>query len=147
MATVEATTSRVQRILVDKFTGVSLTKTGFCVEHGSTAAFVDVRDWGEDPDGNPETLVRVGSPVGRDIAGTPELFKWVATEGQQQFFGGIRAMEQENGSWFLMLEHTLLGDFLDPAELETAVTFVLLAADDLDEKVRSQFGGKRYVDA
>ena len=43
MATVEATTQKFQRILVDSFNDVRLRKDGFALEVGSTAAFVESR--------------------------------------------------------------------------------------------------------
>ena len=45
MATVEATTQKVQRILVDGFNDVRLRKSGgFVLEVGSSAAFVEVQE-------------------------------------------------------------------------------------------------------
>ena len=53
---------------------------------------------------------------------------------------------KEKGTCFLQLDHTLLGDYMDPAELLAAVGGVLYSADDLDEVVHTRFGGKRYTD-
>jgi hypothetical protein len=47
---------------------------------------------------------------------------------------------------FLQFDYTILADYLDPAELVSAVSAVMYTADDLDETVHSRFGGKRYTD-
>ena len=46
----------------------------------------------------------------------------------------------------MTFEHTLLGDFLDPMELESAVGMLFVTADKLDEIVHDRFGGKRFTD-
>ena len=147
MATVDETTQKVQRILVDGFNDVRLRKNGFAVEVGSTAAFVEIKDWSPDKDGNPRSLVYIWAPLGRDVKPTDELYHWAATDGQQLWFGGVTVIDdKEKGTCFLQLDHTILGDFLDPAELLAAVGGVLYSADDMDEVVHTRFGGKRYMD-
>jgi len=147
VATVEETTQKVQRILVDGFNDVRLRKNGFSLEVGSTAAFVEIQEWTPDKDGNPRTLVYVWAPLGRDVTPTEDLFHWAATDGQQFRFGGVTVIEnKEAKTCFLQFDHTIMGDFLDPAELLAAVGAVLYTADDLDETVHTRFGGKRYTD-
>ena len=46
----------------------------------------------------------------------------------------------------MILDHTLLGDYIDPAELVSAVNAVMSSADELDEIVHDRFGGKRWTD-
>ena len=49
MATVEATTEKVQRILIDGFNDVRLRKGGgFFLEVGSTGGFVEIHSWTPD---------------------------------------------------------------------------------------------------
>ena len=148
MATVEATTQKVQRILVDGFNDVRLRKNGgFLLEAGSTAAFVDVDPWSPDHEGNPRSLVSISAPLGRDVKPTPELFQWAAVDGQQFRLGSVSVMVlPDKDTVFVQFQHTLLGDYLDPAELITAVSAVMWTADDLDEIVHDRFGGKRYTD-
>ena len=68
MATVEATTEKVQRILVDEFNDVRLRKSGgFILEVGSSAAFVEIQEWTPDKDGNPRSLIYIWAPLGRDV--------------------------------------------------------------------------------
>lgn len=148
MATVEATTQKVQRILVEEFNDVRLHKNGgFVLEVGSTAAFVQVHEWTPDKDGNPRSLVYIWAPLGRDVKPSPELYHWAAVDGQQMRFGTVSVIDNaEAGTCFVQFDQTLLGDYLDPAELVTAVNAVLFTADDLDEIVHDRFGGKRYTD-
>ena len=147
MATVEDTTQKVQRILVDSFNDVRLRKDGFALETGSTAAFVEIQAWTPDKDGNPRSLVYIWAPLGRDVAPSDELFHWAATDGQQFRLGGVTVIEnKEAKTCFVQFDYTILADYLDPAELVTAVSAVMYTADDLDEAVHSRFGGKRYTD-
>jgi hypothetical protein len=148
VATAEEIAPKVQRILIGEFNDVRLTKDGgFSVPLGSSTAFVEPRDWGKDPDGNPRSLVRVWAPIGRKVPKTPELFKWAATEGQSKWFGSVTTIENEdNETCFLMFEESLLGDFLDPAELVNVVYAIMTTGDELDEVVHEKFGGKRYTD-
>ncbi len=147
MATVEAVTQKVQRILANAYNDVRLTKTGFSVPYGSSTVFIEIRDWGKDTHGDPQTLVYLWAPLGREVPMTPDLFKWVATTAQEKYFGSAHAYPGDDGKpGSVIFEHTLLGDFLDPMELETAVTMLYFSADALDEIVHDQFGGKRYKD-
>ena len=148
MATVEDTTSKVQRILVDAFNDVRLRKSGgFLLEVGSTAAFVEIQAWTPDKEGNPRSLVYIWAPLGRDVKPTEELYHWAAVEGQQFRLGTVTVIDdKDKGTCFLQFDHTILGDYMDPAELVTAVGAVMYTADDLDEIVHDRFGGKRYTD-
>ena len=148
MANVDDTTQKVQRILVDGFNDVRLRKGGgFMLELGSTAAFVDIKEWSPDTDGNPRSLIYIWAPLGRDVKPTDELYHWAATDGQQLWFGGVTVIDdKEKGTCFVQLDHTILGDYLDPAELMAAVGGVMFSAEDMDEIVHTRFGGKRYTD-
>ena len=149
MATAEEVSPKVQRILVGEFNDVRLTKDGgFAVPLGSSTAFVEPTDWAADAEGNPRSLVRIWAPLGRDVPPTSELFKWAATEGQAKWFGSVTVVEGKDGAnAFVMFDHALLGDFLDPAELIGAVNAIMFTADELDDIVHDTFGGKRYTDA
>lgn len=146
MATVDATTQKVQRILLQEFGDVSLTNSGFKIEHGSTAIIVRIDEWAADSDGNPRSVVHVWAPVARDVKPTPDLYRWAATEGQHKLFGGVTVIDGQDGKSLVTYDTTLLGDYVDPEELTTAVYAVGFTADELDDLVRERFGGERYVD-
>jgi hypothetical protein len=46
----------------------------------------------------------------------------------------------------MVLQYSLLGDFLDPAELLNAVRAIVIVADILDDEVVNEFGGRRFSD-
>ena len=147
MATVEATLQKVQRILASEFSDVMLAEDGFAIEQGSTRVNIEVHDWGKDPQNDPSCIVRVWAPVARAVRPTPEFFRWAAVDGQAFNFGSLKTLLSDDGKeCFVALQHVLLGDYLDPAELASAVAMVALTADELDDTVRTTFGGKRYAD-
>jgi len=102
---------------------------------------VEVLDWGDD-----QTIVKVSSTVLWKVPLVPDLFQWVATEGQSRLFAHYRVYIDEDGTGDLMLEHDLLGEFLDPPELIEAVYSVMIGADSMDEDLQSRFGGMRSAD-
>lgn len=133
---------KIQRILTDKLGSVKIDRDGDIVlENDSAIGFVSVRELGPDT-----TVVKVASPVLRDVELTPALYEWVATEGQNRLFAHYRVVFPKNGAAMLMLEHDLLGDSLDPDELLFAVFSVMTGANDSDEELQSRFGGRRAAD-
>ena len=97
-----------------------------------------------------QVFVHVSSPLLRGLTLTPELYRWVATEGATYDIGCVQLYEinNEDGSQsgFLRFAYTLLGDYLDEDELGTALWTVLFTADNLDDELQAQFGGRRWVD-
>jgi hypothetical protein len=147
VATVEESTQKVQRILVSKFNKVILLEDGFAIERGSTRVKIEIKDFGKDSDGNPDSLVHLWAPIGREIPATPEFYRWAATEAQGYRFGATVVYENEDKTkCSAVFTHSLLADYLDPGELENAIWMVAGTADDLDDKIHDQFGGKRWTD-
>lgn len=148
MATVEATTQKVQRMLVEGFGNVMLTKDGFAVERGSTRVNIEVKDWGKDGKGDPSSVVRLWAPLVRELTPTPEFYRWAAVDGSRFLFGSVTVLESEDAEACLaVFDHSLLADYLDMDELCGAVAIIAATADDLDDVVHDRFGGKRYADA
>jgi hypothetical protein len=147
MATVEATQQKVQRMLVDGFSNVMLTKDGFGIERGSTRVNIEVKDWGKDSKGDPSSIVRLWASIGREIPPTPEFYRWAAVDGSRFLFGSVTVFENEGATLCsAVFDHTLLADTLDPDELCGAVGVIAGTADDLDDVIHEKFGGKRYTD-
>jgi hypothetical protein len=115
----------------------------------STKVHIRIIDWGKNKDGEPMTLVRVSAPILRGVAPTPALYEYLARESPSLWFGNIRVWDDEEtkGMLSLTLGHTLLGDYLDEAELRVAVFQILNSADELDDQLQKRFGGKRWADA
>lgn len=152
MATVDQTFLKVQRLL----TGPMKLKIqlegdliGVVFANASTQIHIRVLDWGKTKDGEPRSLVRVTAPILRGVEPKPELFEHIARQAPKQWFGSITVWDDaaEPGKVLLSMGHTLLGDFLDEDELTHALFGVLNAADDLDDQLQQQFGGKRWTDA
>ncbi len=150
MATVEETMMKVQRILTGPMNlRVQLDKDSFLVRFTdmSTSVRVRIQDWGTDPEGDPRSLVLISSPILRNVKPTPTLFEWIARQGGSKWFGHIEVYDEgDTGLVFLMMSHTLLGDYLDEEELKSAMWAVLGTADDWDDELQKKFGGKRWAD-
>jgi len=109
----------------------------------STAVFIEVDTWGKD---NQLVAVSATSPLLFKVPGTPELFKWVATEGAVKYFGHVTAEEEDGGTYFLKFRTTFRGEYLDEEELETLVYATHVVADEWDDELQKQFGGQRWSD-
>ena len=144
MATVEESTQKVQRILVSKFNKVILLEDGFAIERGSTRVKIEIKDFGKDSDGNPDSLVHLWAPIGREIPATPSSI------------GGRRPRRRAIGSARRSCTRTRTRRSAarssrtrcwpttsTPGEFDNAIWMVAGTADDLDDKIHDQFGGKR----
>ena len=151
MASVDQTMMKVQRILTGPM-GLRVSLQGNTMHitftDVSTRVSVTVQDWGVDKNGDPQTLVRLSSPVLWEVPPSPALFEWIAREGGNYFFGHVSAYDDNDapGKLFLAMSHTLLGDYLDEEELSSAMWGVLSTADKLDDELKGKFGGKRLSD-
>jgi hypothetical protein len=94
------------------------------------------------------TLVNVWALVLREVPGSPELFKWIATEGQTYNYGrfGARELPDMPGKYLIVFEYSLPGDHLDPGELKGALASVGFTADNEDDDLKARFGGKTVAD-
>jgi hypothetical protein len=151
MATVDETMMKVQRLLTGPLglkIGLQGDTIGVVFNDSSTQVHIRIIDWGKSKDGEPRTLVRISSPLLRDVEPTPALYEYVVREAPRLWFGSIAAWDdtESPGKLSLTLGHTLLGDFLDEEELRLAMFNVLGSADELDDTLQKRFGGKRWTD-
>lgn len=151
MANVDQTMLKVQRILTGPMgLRVSLQGNGMSVTfaESSTRVNVNFSDYGTNKAGDPSTLVQLTSPILWEVDPTPALYEWIAREGGKYFFGHVTAYDDSSapGKLFLMMSHTLLGDYLDEEELHWALHAVVGTADRLDDELKEKFGGKRLID-
>ncbi len=151
MATVEQTMMKVQRLLTGPMNlRISLAKDTFRVSFTDMSTVVELRvvDWGKDREGEPQTLVLVTSLILSEVTPTPALYEWVARKGGSRWFGHVEVHDDKvPGTVYLLMSHTLLGDYIDERELEAAMWSVIGGADAWDDELQKQFGGKRFVDA
>jgi hypothetical protein len=152
MATVEQTTMKVQRLLTGPM-GLKISLEGevFSVVFSdlSTSVQIRIHEWVKNKDGEPQTLVLISSLILKAVRPSPELFEWVARQGGSRWFGHVEVHEDKGnpGTVMLIFSHTLLGDYLDEAELGHGVFGILHGANEWDDELQKKFGGKRWVDA
>ena len=93
------------------------------------------------------TAVCVWAPTIFDVKPSNELYKWVATEGADFFYGHCKVLNYgDEGQVQVIFEITIAGDTIDPGELKQALLAVATTADDLDDELKAKFGGKRVED-
>lgn len=137
---VAAARAKVQQYLTQNFSNVNIDADGnYSLRNGSSRVFVRVRtqdhlDW---------TAVTMEIPLLNKVKETPAVFEHIAMHADDFIFGHLSVTRGDEGLiiWF---SHSLLGDYLDEAELCRAVGGMLGVADDLDDELQSQFGGDRF---
>lgn len=149
MANVDMTMMKVQRILTGPMgLRISLQGNSIAVTFTdvSTRVNVSVSEWGKNKDGDPSSLVQISCPILWEVDPSPGLFEWIAKSSY--YFGHVTAHDDSSapGKLFLMMSHTLLGDYLDEEELSSAMYAMLGTADNLDDELKGKFGGKRLAD-
>jgi hypothetical protein len=112
----------------------------------STAVFFNFTEQEFDGDAAPQTFVYITAPILRNVPPSDKLYKWISIQGTGFRLGCVEAFESEDGTLFLRYKYVLLADFLDEDELSTAMWSVLHTADDLDDILQKEYGGKRWVD-
>lgn len=133
-------TNRVQRMLAEGFGSISIDSDGdFFVEFGSATVFVRVFSTSANT-----LMVRVFANVLSGARLSHELYRWVATAGQDYFFGHMQVVERQDGLGLLIFEHHLLAEYLDPDELFFAVGGLGTVANDLDDELQKRFGGSTF---
>jgi hypothetical protein len=145
------TMMKVQRLLTGPMgLRVTLEGNGISVSFtdASTRVRVTVQDWGKNKDGDPSSLVQLTCPILWEVEPVPALYEWIARQGGTYYFGHVVAFDDSTspGKVFLMMSHTLLGDYLDEGELSATLYAILGTADQLDDELKEKFGGKRLAD-
>lgn len=138
--TLEQLRARLQRMLVELFGAVSIdSDDDFFINFDSARVYVRAL---ENRAGT--LLAQVFAVVLSDTRLTPELYRWVATEGQEYYFGQMCVVEHDNELGSVRLDHYLLGEYLDLDELKYAVLCLGEASDTLDDELQARFGGQRF---
>ena len=137
---ISAMRAQVRVILLERFSGAELDGDGdWWVPFGSARLYVHVEHFG-----GRHTVVRLTTSVLAGVQLSADLYKWVATEGQRQFFGTVMVHTFADGTHSLLCGHSLLGDLLDADELVNAVEEVGAMADQLDDELQPRFGGRKF---
>ena len=113
----------------------------FALQEGST--FVYLRTF---PIGEKQAGVEVFSYVVIDVAVTEALMRYLLTYNLRLMFGGFGLTIDDEGKGAVVLTHTILGNDMDRVELYASVSAIARVADDLDDQIVAQFGGKTALD-
>lgn len=127
---------RVQSLLTANFEVQLHPNDEYSVVNGSTRVFITVNQVGDS-----FCFVHLMAPVLIDAPVTAELYEYVATT-DPFIFGRLLAKKEDDGTVTVLLTHSLLGDFLDEAELGYAVAGIAGSADELDDELVGKFGGR-----
>lgn len=147
MANIDVVKAKIQRILVEELElNVMLRPGGIEVKFESTAVHVIVGESGEGE--NARVLITIFAPMLYAVPESPEVYKWIATEGGSYNFGHAlwRADDEHPDKGTIVFRHVLLGDYLDSAELSIAFMLIASTAEGLDDELKAKFGGLRRVD-
>lgn len=142
---VQALRTRVEQILGEHVQGVGVTEDGnYTLRNGSNQLFLETLDWGEEG----STIVVISAPLVWDAAPTPALFEWVAEHANDFVFGhlSVQRNDEDPNQVGIIMSHNLLGDDLTTPELMHALVGIGGVADQLDDELQAQFGGRRFHD-
>lgn len=140
---VDALRAKVEKILTEHFGAFTVDPDGDVhVDYESVRVFVCPRDWKQ-----AKSVVSIFSVTNVGVPVSGDLTLFLARENLSLLFGHFSLRAEEGAAtgdvWF---GHTLLGDFLDPDELVTALSAVARMADKYDDLIRDRFGGRLYLE-
>jgi hypothetical protein len=135
LTAVAATAEKVREYL-SPFDDVIVSDDGTCrLSYGSAQVIVSVDVFDED-----QAVVHVRSQCVTGATVSPELFRHVATF--EPDMGHLHVIEAPDGTATISFAHSLLGEFLNPAELRMTVVAVAYLADRFDDDLAARFGGQ-----
>lgn len=147
-AAVDAVKQKIQTFLLRE-TSIGLDQQGrITVDRGSTRMFLEFF-----PQADKRVVyVTMTCPIGFYVPITPELNEYIARNVDKWYFGHLAmnpyADDSEHaGKAYISFTHTLIGEYLDPAELTIPLFAMLSSADATDDEVVERFGGVRYQDS
>lgn len=144
LATLRAKLERFLRQMLPS--GFEVLGERYRIRFDSTALLLQPLEWQED-----KTILRILALVLKDVprAGNEAMFEEFSAINDRMIFGKIYWLPDspENKEvGMVLIEHNLLGEFLDYEELEVACKACGFSAADLDEQLKTRYGGKRYID-
>lgn len=146
MNTLEQTKAKLQKMLIELNGGIKIDGDGdFVISGESARLFIRAIEFG--PDDKKSIMIRFFCPLVMDVAVTPDLTMYVATEGGSYRFGHIRLiLEEEKGNktGSLYFEYTIFANDLDMSEVDNAIRMVLFTSADLDTELHKKFGGEMF---
>ena len=136
---VRVTVARIEETLAGSQAFTRVEPLFYLVRQGSAYVYIHVLAW--EPD---RALVRMVAQLARGVDMTPDLAIKLLRFNARLRFGAFGYVPQ--GSC-VVFAHTLLGgDTLDSDEITTAVRDVSMLADEFDDRIVEEAGGKRMQD-
>jgi hypothetical protein len=108
----------------------------FEVTIGSTFAFVQVAPWQHDATITARAYVASGADI------KPELLLYLLRENDTMRFGAFGVDEAGD----IVFQHAIVGSTCDQNELKATVASVVSIADQYDDRIVEEWGGRRGLD-
>jgi hypothetical protein len=142
-ADVIAVKDKVHRYITEVVGSVQIDSDGdFTFRTGSSQMWISVSKVERSGSYAEFVAVKVFANTNNRVPASPALYEYVATEGRYRI-GALRCVRKDDGVR-VWLEHTLMGTFLDPAELYVTINYIGEIADWVDDEIRRKFGGVLY---
>jgi hypothetical protein len=136
---VRVTVARIEQTLANSPAFTRVEPRFYVIRQGSAYVYIHVLPW--EPD---RALVRLVAQLARGVEMTPDLAIKLLRLNAGLRFGAFGYVPQ--GSC-VVFGHTLLGgETLDPEEITTAVRDLSILADEFDDRIVEEAGGKRMQD-
>lgn len=138
-AALRITAVRIEASLADSPAFTRIDRHFYVVRQGTAYVYIHVLPW--EPG---RALVRLVAQLARDVEMTPDLALKLLRLNARLRFGSFGFVTQ--GSC-VVFAHTLLGgDTLDEDEILTVLHDVSMLADEFDDRIVEEAGGKRMQD-
>ena len=134
----EIVREKIDRYLGEIVTSYEKGADFYRFRYETTAVIVVPMLWAET-----HVMIRIAAMVLQDLDPQPKLWERIAQANNQYMVGKLCYWPDDR---LLTLEYYIFGDYLDREELATALKLIAITADELDEKLQAEFGGKRFVD-
>ncbi len=89
------------------------------------------------------TVLRVFAVTNLDVPVTARLTSYLLAKNLDFVLGSFALDADKGAVWF---NHNLLGQYLDPDELEATVVAVAQTANELDDEIKDRFGGRLFAE-
>lgn len=152
---IEIVKQKVKRYCAELFPQATENEDGqIWIQYESTVVMVEVAPVEYTPRASgyrgphqlPACVVKIMAVLLMKAPQNPALHQWIATSAHKFPLGATQLYPQSDGSGVVVYNYALAGDTLDPQELKFAVLTVALAADELDDELKTRFGGIRHAD-
>jgi len=138
-AAIRVSCSRIEQALADSPAFTRIDVHFYVVRQGTAYIYIHVLPW--EPD---RAIVRFVAQLARGVEMTPDLAINLLRLNARIRFGAFGYVAQNS---CVVLAHTLLGgETLDEAEIFTTLTDLSIVADEYDDRIVEEAGGKRMQD-